>query len=394
MKFKIDKFVVAIIIVICFAKVFPQWGSKESSLPLDLVGSIGISLIFFFYGLKLSPEKIKKGLKNWRLHILVQSSTFLIFPLIILLFYPLVHTEQDKIIWLSFLFLAALPSTVSSSVVMVSIAQGNIPAAIFNATVSGLIGIVITPLWMSIFLQNTSGDFELNTIYLKLVTEILLPVMIGIGLQRYLGKQAIRYQTELSVFDKTIILLIIYKSFAEAFAEKIFENIALNQWLFISAATLLLFYTVYFFTGYLARLLDFQVEDRITAQFCGTKKSLVHGTVFAKILFPASIPTGVILLPLMLFHAIQIFIISIIASKVSRKKNTLLLLLLWTGAASLSGQPFHMANTSSGIYLSYKDFEEGRITQDFENRRKGYTLWPMGFFKYRDIGLKTPDTLI
>lgn len=321
MKAKIDGFVLAILVVVTTAYFFPQWGGKDSNIPLNLIGSIGISLIFFFYGLKLSPEKIKNGLKNWNLHVLVQLSTFLLFPLIILAFYPFIHSEHGQMMWLAFLFLAALPSTVSSSVVMVSMAKGNIPAAIFNASISGLIGIVITPLWMGLFLENSAADFNLSSIYLKLITEILVPVMIGIALQRYWGKYVQQYSRYLTLFDKSVILLIIYKSFAESFEENIFSSVDLKFLAIISIGVLALFYTVYFITGYLAKKLNFNQKDSITARFCGTKKSLVHGTVFSKILFPASIPTGIILLPLMLFHAIQIFIISIIASRLVREST-------------------------------------------------------------------------
>lgn len=317
---KLDKFILAIIASIGLAYFFPQWGSKESAIPLDLIGSMGISLIFFFYGLKLSPEQTKTGLKNWKLHVLVQLSTFLLFPLIVLAFYPLITTDHNKTLWLAFLFLAALPSTVSSSVVMVSIAKGNVPAAIFNASISGLIGIVITPLWMGLFLQNTSGDFDLGSVYLKLVTEILVPVALGIALQRFWGKYARQYNSSLSLFDKSVILLIIYKSFSESFEKKVFSSVETFDFILISVAVVGLFYVAYFATGYLAKRLVFNAEDRITAQFCGTKKSLVHGTVFSSILFPSTFPLGIILLPLMLFHAMQIFIISIIATNQAKRK--------------------------------------------------------------------------
>lgn len=316
---KIDKFILAIIAVIIIAYLFPQWGSKESGVPLDLIASIGISLIFFFYGLKLSPAQIKAGLKNWRLHLLVQLSTFLIFPLIVLAFYPFINTEHGQTIWLAFLFLAALPSTVSSSVVMVSIARGNIPAAIFNASISGLIGIVITPLWIGMFLQQTSIDFNLGEIYIKLVTEILLPVVVGLVLQRYWGNYARKYTRFLTLFDKSVILLIIFKSFSQSFENNVFSVVDVSDLLLIVVAVLLLFYAIYFLTRYISKLLGFNMEDQITAQFCGTKKSLVHGTVFAKILFQHSASTGIMLLPIMLFHPIQILIISFVATKLGKR---------------------------------------------------------------------------
>lgn len=321
MKYKIDKFVLSIIVVVLLAYLFPQFGSKSSPIPLDRIGSIGVSLIFFFYGLKLSPEKIKSGLKNWKLHLVVQACTFLLFPIIILCFYPFLDSENDKNIWLAFLFLASLPSTVSSSVVMVSMAKGNIPAAIFNASISGLIGIIVTPLWLGLFLNNTAANYDLGDIYMKLIIEVVAPVILGLLLHRYWGSIAQKYNSYLTVFDKSIILLIIYKSFASSFEENVFSEIAAFDFIFIAIGVLSLFYLVYFITGFLSNKLAFSTEDKITAQFCGTKKSLVHGTVFAKILFPNPSVMGIILLPIMLFHAFQIFIISFMATHIGNREE-------------------------------------------------------------------------
>lgn len=321
MKLKLDGFVIAIIAIVVLAYFFPQLGSQDSVIPLNLIGSIGVSLIFFFYGLKLSPEKIKTGLANWKLHLLVQASSFILFPIIVIGFYPFISDESNRTIWLAFMFLAALPSTVSSSVVMVSLAKGNIPAAIFNASISGLIGIVITPLWMGLFLQHTSTDFNLGHVYIKLITEIVLPVIAGISLQRFFGEFARKNMRYLTLFDKSIILLIIYKSFAESFINNVFSAVNIFDLAFISVAVLALFFTVFHLTRYIAISLDFNIEDRITAQFCGTKKSLIHGTVFSKILFQNTASVGIILLPLMLFHFIQLFIISIIATKMAKREE-------------------------------------------------------------------------
>ncbi|MEQ8418590.1 MAG: bile acid:sodium symporter family protein [Arenibacter algicola] len=320
MKFKIDGFVLSIIAVIGIAYIFPQWGTADSRVPIDTISAIGISLIFFFYGLKLSPQKLKAGLKNWKLHLLVQASTFLIFPLIVLTFYPLMQNEEQETLWLAFFFLAALPSTVSSSVVMVSMAKGNIPAAIFNASISGIIGIVLTPIWMGLFVQNTQADFDFTEIYTKLLLQILVPVFLGLLLQRFLGVLAQKYSSQLSLFDKSIILLIIYKSFAESFEAKIFGSVSLLDFVMLFIGVLALFFLVFFITGITAKKLKFNLEDQITAQFCGTKKSLVHGTVFSKILFGKMASIGIILLPLMIYHASQILIMSIIAGKLARRK--------------------------------------------------------------------------
>lgn len=318
MSIKIDKFVLAIITTIIIAYFFPLWGTEHSNIPMNLISSIGISLIFFFYGLKLSPEKLKTGLSNWKLHVLVQTSTFLMFPLLVLLVHPLLQHKEQELIWLAFFFLAALPSTVSSSVVMVSMAKGNVPAAIFNASISGIIGIAITPLWMGLFINTSTADFNFIEIYSNLIIQIIVPVVLGLLLQRYFGEFARKHSSKLTLFDKSIILLIIYKSFANSFYNDIFSTVSVLDLLLLFIGVLILFGVVYYLTGFISKKLHFNKEDQITAQFCGTKKSLVHGTVFSKILFGNMASIGLLLLPLMLFHAIQILIISVIASKKGR----------------------------------------------------------------------------
>ena len=320
-KIKIDKFVLSIIVVIIFAYFFPQWGVSESKIPIDTISAIGISLIFFFYGLKLSPAKLKAGLKNWKLHVLVQSATFLIFPMLVLALRPLIQNEAQETIWLAFFFLAALPSTVSSSVVMVSMAKGNIPAAIFNASISGIIGVALTPLWMGLFVNDAQTDFDFTAIYIKLIVQIILPVVLGLGLQRYFGAFVQKHSAKLTLFDKSIILLIIYKSFAESFTGNIFSSVSVFDLLLLFVAVLVLFFIVFVLIGFLSRKMNFNKEDQITAQFCGTKKSLVHGTVFSKIIFGNMASIGIVLLPLMLFHASQILIITIIATRLSKRED-------------------------------------------------------------------------
>lgn len=316
---KIDSFVLAIILTIIIAYFFPQLGSTSSSIPVDTITSIGVSLIFFFYGLKLSTDDIQSGVKNWKLHLLVQSSTFILFPLIVLVFYPFVQGTTHETLWLSLLFMSALPSTVSSSVVMISLAKGNIPGGIFNASLSGILGILLTPLWMGFFMKDANNNYDFTEIYLQLSTEILLPLIIGLSLRKYLRSRVLKNSKYLSLFDKFIILLIIYKSFVHSFEEKIFDSMNIQGLIIMGLSVTSLFFCVYYITGQLAKKLNMNREDRITAQYCGTKKSLVHGTVFSKALFAPSNMIGLMLLPLMLFHAIQILIISILATKEGKK---------------------------------------------------------------------------
>ena len=319
-KIRIDKFVIAIVISIVLAYFLPQLGASDSPVPMNLISSLGISFIFFFYGLSLSSEAIKNGLNNWKLHISVQASTFLLFPLLILPFFFLVKDTSYELLWLAFLFMAALPSTVSSSVVMVSLAKGNLPGAIFNASISGIIGILLTPLWMMPFINQTDIVFDFSNIYLQLITEIVIPLVVGLLLRKFLGSWARKNRKKLDVFDKFIILLIIYKSFVHSFEDRIFSSISSLEMLSMIILVLILFFVVYYLTGWIGRLLKFNHADQITNQFCGTKKSLVHGTVFSEALFGQTSLVGIMLLPLMFYHALQILTISVMATRKGREQ--------------------------------------------------------------------------
>lgn len=313
---KLDRFVLLLIAMILLAFWVPDIGKV---LPLDKISTYGISGIFFFYGLKLSPRQMMEGLSNWKLHVVVQSSTFLLFPLIVLSFLPSIHGEKQFLLWMSVFFLAALPSTVSSSVVMVSIARGNIPGAIFNASISGLIGILVTPLWIGMFLESRQGSFDLTRIFFELTISILLPVILGLLLHRFWGDFANRNKKYLTMFDKSVILIIVYKSFSNSFTGGVFEGIGWLELSVIGLITILIFFILYVAIHMIAKRLSFSREDKITALFCGSKKSLVHGTVFSNVLFKGMSGAGIFLVPIMIYHAFQLLVISIIAQKYHRE---------------------------------------------------------------------------
>lgn len=305
--------------MILLGYLLPGIGAKGSSIELKTVIRFGISLLFFFYGLRLSPEKLVNDLKNWRLHLLIQSITFLVFPALVLLFYPLFKGTENELLWLLVFFLAALPSTVSSSVVMVSLAEGNIPSAIFNASISGVIGILITPFWMGIFLEKQSDAFAFSQVLIDLVVQILIPLIFGLLLHRFWGKWASRHKRYLSLFDKSVILTIVYHSFSDSFQNGIFSSIQLHDLLLLSASVLTLFFVVFYGSKTLTRLLHFNREDSITIIFCGSKKSLVHGSVMASVLFAGTSMGSLFLVPVMIYHAFQLFYISIVARKYSKE---------------------------------------------------------------------------
>jgi sodium/bile acid cotransporter 7 len=322
LKIKIDNFIIGIILAIIIAYFSSFFGDIQNTINLNLIAQIGVVFIFFFYGLKLDLNTIGKDLQSWKLHLIVQCTTFIVFPLLVLAFYPFIQSKEIFNTWIAFLYLAALPSTVSTSVVFVSIAKGNIVAAILNASISGLIGILITPLWIGLFLNKTTENFDLSSIYLKLITEILLPVFVGILVQKLFTQKSENFVSSYAIwiktFDKSVVVLIIFKTFQHSFSKNLFSSISLTDLGIIFILSVLLFFTIYYFTKFVAQKLQFNNQDSIVLQFCGTKKSMIHGTIFSKIIFPANFSIGIILLPLMVFHTFQMIMISYFAQKYSK----------------------------------------------------------------------------
>ncbi len=319
----LDWFILSLIGMIMLASQFPGPGIAKGPFSISSLANLGVSFIFFFYGLKLNRKKLVAGLSNWRLHILVQAGTFILFPVLLLLLRPLLDRGDTQVLWLGGFFLAALPSTVSSSVVMVSIANGNIPAAIFNASISSLMGIFITPMWMAIATGGQQNHIDMSDVLIKLLLQILLPVVLGLLLNpTRLGQIAEKYNKQLKYFDQVVILSIVYTAFSDSFDKHMFSNLGIGELCILGACVLALFFFVYFIMNNIARLLHFNREDRITATFCGSKKSLIHGTVMAKVIFMNSPLMGILLLPIMLYHALQLIAVSVIAQGMARKHKT------------------------------------------------------------------------
>jgi len=299
---------------------FPKPGAVDGFWTLKTAAHYGVSMIFFFYGLGLTPEKFLKSLGNYRLHITIHAGTFLIFPLFVLLLYHFFANEANHSLWLGTFYLAALPSTVSSSVVMVSLARGNVPAAIFNASLSSILGVFITPVWMTVFLSTKGGDYNLAGNIFDLMLIVLLPVGLGMLFARTRpGVWITQHRPLTNRFDQAVVLLIIYTSFCDSFTHRVFDGFTLQKLVVIALLMIALFFIIFGIVTAACCVLHFNREDRITAQFCGSKKSLMHGTAMSKVLFRGDPSVGVILLPLMLYHALQLIIVSILA-KIHAKK--------------------------------------------------------------------------
>lgn len=312
---RIDWFSPALLLMILLAKLFPGPGLVEGFFSLQSFANFGIGFIFFLYGLRLSLNQMKGSISNWRLHLVIQSTTFIIFPLFVLLFKGLFEDSPYHTLYLGVFYLAALPSTVSSAVVMISLARGNVPGGIFNATVSSLAGILITPLWMGVFLSSEGMGIEMGPVFARLGYQILLPLVAGILLHRWIGEFAIKHSYLTRYFDQSVILAVVYTSFCISFHDNIFSGYTSGIIVTLIVFLLLLFAVINGSILGMSRFFKLSKPDLIAGLFCGSTKSLMHGSVMAGVLFMGMPDSGVFLLPVLLYHAMQLTITAYMAQR-------------------------------------------------------------------------------
>lgn len=316
-----DWFLLGMLSAVFFASLFPNVGRSGGLLHLELVTDLGIALVFFLHGIGISFANLRAGMLRWPVHLAVQALTFAAFPLLYYPFQALFSSVIPPSLMLGFLYLCVLPSTISSSVAMTGMARGNVPAAIFNATLSSLIGIGLTPLLVSLMAHSQGGSLPLWDTILGIARLLLLPLVVGQLLRPLIGSWFARYKTVTGKIDKIVILLLVYAAFCDSVAAGLWSNhgVGMIATTLLGAAVLLA--VVLAFSTFLARRLGFNKEDEITTVFCGSKKTLASGVPMAKLLFGAHPSIGLIVLPIMFYHQLQLFTCSILAERYARRQT-------------------------------------------------------------------------
>jgi sodium/bile acid cotransporter 7 len=280
-----------------------------------LLTKVGIAVIFFLHGLAISFAALKAGTLRWPLHLVVQACTFVVFPLIGLGIFFGVRRWMLPDLALGFFFLCALPSTVSSSVALTAAARGNVPAAVFNATFSNLIGVVITPLWVGAVANVAGHDLPIGSVMLELVMWLILPLVLGQICRRWWGGWAAAHKPFIHLVDRGTILLLVYTSLCDSVLQGVWSGHGVQTIVFTVVGAAAIFAVVMLLVGAVCDALGFPREDRITAVFCGSKKTLASGVAIAQLIFHAYPGIGLILLPIMVYHPLQLVICSVLATR-------------------------------------------------------------------------------
>jgi solute carrier family 10 (sodium/bile acid cotransporter), member 7 len=311
----IDTFLLAMAATVALAALLPARGAVADAM--SVAAKAVIALLFALYGARLSPQQAWQGVKRWQLHLLVLATTFVVFPVLGLAARGLVPGLLNIDLYNGLLFLCLVPSTVQSSIAFTSIARGNVSAALVSASVSNILGVALTPL-LVVLLMNTSGGARMDATAIRdIVLQLVLPFTLGQVLRPWIADWLARHSLLTRVVDRGSILLIVYTAFSIGIVEHIWRSVDPWQLVAVAGVDTALLVTVLVFTSLIGRLAGLDRGDGIVLLFCGSKKSLASGLPMALVFFPAA-TVGVIMLPLMIFHQIQLVVCSVIASRLSR----------------------------------------------------------------------------
>ncbi len=315
-KLRPDNFTLALLGTILLASLLPMQGA--GAMVLDDVTNVAIAALFFLHGARLSREAIVGGMLHWRLHLVILACTFVLFPLLGLLFHPLSGWLLTPDLYMGVLFLCCLPSTVQSSIAFTSIARGNVPAAVCSASLSSILGVFLTPLLLTALAGTSGGIHDPLHAIGGIMLQLLVPFVAGHLMRRWIAGWVERQRGLLRYTDQGTILLVVYSAFGEAVSEGLWSKTPLLSLLTVAVVAAVLLGIAMPLITLIARKLRFNTEDEIAIVFCGSKKSLATGIPIAKVLFAGG-SLGAIVLPVMIYHQIQLIVCGIIAQRYARR---------------------------------------------------------------------------
>jgi solute carrier family 10 (sodium/bile acid cotransporter), member 7 len=307
----VDGFILALAGVVLAASLLPCRGG--SAHAVHIAGILAIAALFFLQGARLSRDAILNGMMHWRLHAASGAATFIVFPILGLGLVAAFPNLLPSPLYLGVLFVCALPSTVQSSIALTSIARGNVPAAVCSATASNITGIVVTPLMFSAMSNLQSGSIELMGIW-KVAAQLLLPFLAGHLLRPWIGAWSERNRGVLAMTDRGSILLVVYGAFSAAVVRGIWQEIPPVLLMVLLLVMTVLLGLALLYIRLTSGLLGFDRADEAAFVFVGSQKSLVSGIPIANALIPGP-AIGPILVPMMLYHSMQLLICAWIARR-------------------------------------------------------------------------------
>lgn len=305
------------IAAVALAFLFPGPGAQGGAFHADVLTNAGIALILFLQGLSLALEQVKRGAGNWRLHTVIQAFTFVVFPVVGLLFnwvMPAIWSGEPAAIRDGFLYLCVLPSTISTSVVLTAVARGNTAGALFNAALSNILGVLVTPILVQLLMNKTGASGSFGPLLVKITLLTLVPFAAGMLLRRWLHAWIDVRKVWVARVSNAVILFIVYAAFCDSVQQRLWQQDGLGLTAQVALLVVTLFGVMSALVWLACRALRLGPEDFIAAYFCSVKKTLAMGVPLAVLIFGERPDLPLLLLPVMFYHPLQLFLNGLLAN--------------------------------------------------------------------------------
>lgn len=308
----LDRFTILIFLMVLLATFLPVSGQAADIFGVLTVAAIAV--LFFLHGAKLSREAVVQGIMHWKLHVLVFAFTFALFPILGLIARPILVPLLGQELYWGFLFMCCLPSTVQSSIAFTSVAKGNVASAVCSASFSNIIGMFITPILVSLFIFGQSQHgYDATSSIVNILLLLLVPFILGQILRPYVFPKMQKTPSLVKAFDQGSILMVVYGAFSSAVVAGLWHEVSSTTLFLLILVCSVLLTIVMLLALYIPRWLGFAQADQRAIFFCASKKTLASGVPMAQILFIGQ-PLGMIVLPIMIFHQIQLMVCGVIAN--------------------------------------------------------------------------------
>lgn len=324
-RLKSQGFTLGLIAMVALAAWIPNYGTTGGALKAEVTTKIAIALIFLLQGFTLNSRKLLSSVTNIRLHVFCQSWIFLLSPLLMISIVFVFGAWIPQEVRAGLLFLSVLPTTILSSIVFTTASEGDSGAALFSATLSNLIGVVATPLWcLALFSSANSAFPPVGSLIAKIAFYILLPVCVGQALRQIKALQPLTANRVLKRLNNVLILFIIYAAFCDSFANDVWSGFGLSALISASIVSTLFLLVLSALVWTTSRLSSTHYDQRIAAFFCSSQKTLAAGVPMASVIFAGQLgplQESLIILPLMIFHALQLFLAGVVSGSFASRAN-------------------------------------------------------------------------
>ncbi|GAA5899134.1 hypothetical protein JCM8208_003012 [Rhodotorula glutinis] len=328
-----------------FPNVARQGGLMHAEWSIRL---LVVAIIFLISGLSIPPRNMYLRALDWRLHLVCNITTFLLFPTIVFAIVSAVQAADpdnlrfDKYALVGLVVMSCMPTTVSSNVTMTGLAGGDVAGTTIEVLLGNTLGTVVSPALLEMFLSSStwavgrpvaSGGGGIGEVYRQVIEQlgysVFIPLFVGECIQWAFPKQTkwvLRtfYLAKLATF---CLLLVIWSTFSGAFYAGSFERIsgeAIAMIVTVNLGLYLLFSVVIFAVcrlvpvpqGKASRGSDgkratgplLSPDTTISALFCGGAKGAALGAPIVSILYGGLAPEakGIVSLPLVLYQGSQV----------------------------------------------------------------------------------------